>query len=146
MSKVWSHDVILNELGYNHMSKIKYWLRGSGAMSANSELKRNPQNYLRVTMLSCYIEIVLFPSSLLPIKCTKKSKLTKELSENACEEVQVMGNIIGHAGGRGFTMVSIPNTRWRNCIYKRCIISQTQLWMDLDGPPPRGRDLKKIEE
>ena len=71
-------------------------------MSTNSELKRNPQNYLSVMMLSCYIEIVLFPSSLLPIKCTKKSKLTKELSENACEEVQVMGNIVGHGRWKRF--------------------------------------------
>ena len=54
-------------------------------------LKRNPHNYLRVTMLSCYIEIVLFPSSLLPIKCTKKSKLTKEPSENACERSSSYG-------------------------------------------------------
>ena len=53
-------------------------------------------------MLSCYIEIVLFPSSLLPIKCTKKSKLTKELSENACEEVQVTGNILGLGGWKRF--------------------------------------------
>ena len=53
-------------------------------------------------MLSCYIEIVLFPSSLLPIKCTKKSKLTKEQSENACEEVQVTGNIVGHGRWKRF--------------------------------------------
>ena len=32
--------------------------------------------------------------------------LTKELSENTCEEVQVTGNIVGH-GGRGLTMVSM---------------------------------------
>ena len=61
-----------------HNSRLSEKGRGRG-------LKRNPQNYLRVTMLSCYIEIVIFPSSLLPIKCTKKSKLTKEPSENACE-------------------------------------------------------------
>ena len=47
-------------------------------------------------MLTSSIEFVLFLSSLLPIKCTKKSNLTNELSENTCEEVQVMGNIVGH--------------------------------------------------
>ena len=39
---------------------------------------------------------------LLTIKGTKKSKLTKELSENACEEVQVMGNIVGHCRRKRF--------------------------------------------
>ena len=39
---------------------------------------------------------------LLTIKGTKKSKLTKELSENACEEVQVMGNIVGHCRRKTF--------------------------------------------
>ena len=78
-----------------HNSRLSEKGRGRG-------LIRNPQNYLRVTMLCCYIEIVLFPSSLLPIKCTKKSKLTKELSENACEEVQVTGNIVGHGRWKRF--------------------------------------------
>ena len=78
-----------------HNSRLSEKERGRG-------LKRNPKNYLRVTMFSCYIEIVLFPSSLLPIKCTKRSKLTKELSENACEEVQVTGNIVGHGRWKRF--------------------------------------------
>jgi hypothetical protein len=43
-----------------------------------------------------------FPSSPLTIKWTKKSKLTKELSENACEEVQVAGNIVGHGKRKRF--------------------------------------------
>ena len=42
------------------------------------------------------------PSSLLPINGTKKSKLTKELRENAREEVQVVGNIVGHSKGKRF--------------------------------------------
>lgn len=82
-----------------HNSRLSEKRRGRGR---GRGLKRNPQNYLRVTKLSCYIEIVLFPSSLLPIKCTKKSKLTKELSENACEEVHVTGNIVGHGKWKRF--------------------------------------------
>ena len=38
----------------------------------------------------------------MPINGTMKSKLTKELRENVCEEVQVVGNIIGHGSWKRF--------------------------------------------
>ena len=94
-------------------------------------------------MLSCYIEIVLFPSSLLPIKCTKKSKLTKELSENVCEEVQVTGNIVGQGRWKRFhDGVNTEYSLKKPHIQKMYYISNPIM----NGPPPRGRDLKKIEE
>jgi hypothetical protein len=48
------------------------------------------------------IEFVLFSIFSATQKCTKKSKLTKELSENTCEEVQVTGNIVGHGRRKRF--------------------------------------------
>ena len=68
---------------------------GAGTKKESSKLFKSDD----VVLL--YI-IVLFSSSLLPIKCTKKSKLTKKLSENACEEVQVTGNIVGQGRWKRF--------------------------------------------
>lgn len=48
------------------------------------------------------IEFILFSIFSATQKCTKKSKLTKELSENTCEEVQVTGNIVGHGRRKRF--------------------------------------------
>ena len=55
-----------------------------------------------MTSLSYSIEFEYIPSSLLPINGTKKSILTKELSENACKEVQVAGNMVGHGRRKRF--------------------------------------------